>query len=125
MRGYGWAALILAGLLAASAAPSAAKSRGCGLTERSFVGSWSSPAGDEIVKGDVWAIAFTYEGGKRVYNEWLHFRPMGSGTWRMKTCSIVVDSAGSVTRFGFLGNDGRRLVELPYTRGSAVFRKAR
>lgn len=123
MHGQGWAALILASVLAASAAPSTARSRGCGLNERSFVGDWSSPAGDEIVKGDVWAIAFSYDGGKRVYNEWLHFRPMGSGTWRMKACSVVVDSHGSVMRFGFLGNDGRRLVELPYARNAPVFRR--
>jgi hypothetical protein len=103
--------------------PTLAKPPACPLKERAFVGSWSTPAGDEIVRGDVHEIAFEYIEGKRVYSEWLHHRPMGSGTWRVQGCEAVVTDQGASWRYRFLNNDGRRLVHVPFKRGNPIYRR--
>lgn len=117
-----WLALPLG---AAIAGPATSKPAPCPLTERSFLGQWTTPAGNEIVENDVRAIAFEYEDGKRTFSEWLHFRPMGNGTWRMENCGVTVTDHEITWRFRFLGNDGKRLVEVPYSKGSAIYRRVR
>jgi hypothetical protein len=109
--------------MVAATAQIAAKPSVCLLTEQAFLGNWSTPAGNEIVRGDVREIAFEYVEGERVFSEWLHHRPMGSGTWRVVSCTVAVHDHDTAIRFRFLGNDGRRLVELPYRPGDPVYRR--
>jgi hypothetical protein len=117
--------MALAVVIVAMPTASEGKAARCQLSERDFLGNWSSPAGDEIEANDVRALAFEYVEHKRIYGEWLHHRPMGSGSWQYSSCVVTVDDHGAILRFRFLGNDRRRLVEIPYTRGSSIYRRVR
>lgn len=101
-------------------------SKDCPLTEASFLGSWSSPLGDEVVKNDVHELAFTQRGGKRFFSSWLHYRPETfDATWDFRDCSVTVRHEGWSAKYGFVDNDGKRLIELPVGKDSEIFTRTK
>ena len=101
----GWRAGILAALLLA---PLFAQALSCGVTEASLAGAWQRSGGG----GPFEQMEFTTEGGRRVFNSWLHERPdISDGSWSLQSCVLKIshptEAALSFTFSARLTRNGR------------------
>ena len=98
---------VLAASLAAAAAVQAVPPARCAVTEDMIVGPWQG------VKGTFFQeMALEREGGKRVFNSWLHQRPEYSGgEWTLEDCrlGIRIDSANASFDYAGVRVSGSRL----------------
>jgi len=87
----------LATLLLAASPAAAAKDARCAVTEEMIAGPWTS------VKGAFFQdMELAREGGKRVFNSWLHERPeyLG-GEWQLENCRLRITYAPANVSFDF------------------------
>jgi hypothetical protein len=95
----------------------------CRFTEQDMIGGWSSaPQDSDVVKDDAREFLFQREGEERVFGEYLHHRPMSSGTWRFDgancTIALVYRHSGSETLRATGGRRPRLVGE-----GGEIYRK--
>ena len=98
-------AAVVAALLAA---PLLAQSKSCGVTEASLAGAWQRSGG----LGPFEQMEFATEGGRRVFNSWLHERPdISDGSWSLQSCVLRIshptEAALSFTFSARLTRSGR------------------
>ena len=85
---------LLAAVLAACTAAIAAPKAKCNLTEAQLAGAWVSVSGPSFFE----EVAFEYEGGKRVFNSWLHHRPEIFGAdWKLDDCRLQIRHENGMT----------------------------
>jgi hypothetical protein len=102
VRRVGLAAALLGACLSA-----AAQKPRCSVAEAMVTGPWASVKG-----GSFEEFALEREGGKRVFNSWLHQRPEYSGgEWTLKDCrlTIRVESANASFEYASVRVSGSRL----------------
>jgi hypothetical protein len=93
----GSARAVFAACLLACASVAVASKPKCAVTESMIAGAWTSVSGPSFFE----EMAFEYEGGKRVFNSWLHHRPELSGEWRFDDCKLHIRVESSTTTFDF------------------------
>jgi hypothetical protein len=84
--------LVVPGPGAADGPPGKAvgRSAGCAADEQSLVGAWGAHSRSDSFE----QIAFTIEGGARVFRSWRHERPeIGRGTWSVAACVLRIGHA--------------------------------
>ena len=103
---------IRAGVLAVAAVllatPLLAQAKSCGVTEARLAGAWQRSGG----LGPFEQMEFATEGGRRVFNSWLHERPdISAGSWSLQACVLKIshptEAALSFTFSARLTRNGR------------------
>ena len=96
MRVLSLHAAVVAALLAA---PLLAQAKSCGVTEASLAGAWQRSGG----LGPFEQMEFATEGGRRVFNSWLHERPdISNGSWSLQSCVLRISHpTGAALSFTF------------------------
>ena len=85
---------LLAAVLAACTAAVAAPKPKCSVTEAQITGAWVNVSGPSFFE----EMAFEHEGGKRVFNSWLHHRPEIFGAdWKLDDCRLQVRHENGMT----------------------------
>jgi hypothetical protein len=107
---------MMAAILMLAAAPLPVHRRApCTTTERMIIGAWSdddaaAEKSEIFPDGDSREIQFNRAAGRRVYQEYLHQRPGGSGTWSLRKCVLTITEGGISTRYTVTELRGDRLL---------------